>query len=131
MGGKKLRPPAVTVLEENMRTHQRILSVANVCIKIIRQMFPKDIDVLKEERAQVDPAAPWPILVDQNYGVSGIVHLFGSSASQCIIVRNEAAKKQLVEHDKFMGIIYTIAESKGLEAKDVVSSMEGIAFFLY
>lgn len=105
-GHAKSKPPAVTVLDLNKRTHQKVLAVANTCIQVLRGLFPGELDAMVEERAELEPEAPLPVLVEHSYTASGsVVHQFGSSANQCIIVRNEAAKRRLLDQVRFMGTL--------------------------
>ncbi|KAI0089819.1 hypothetical protein BDY19DRAFT_1047690 [Irpex rosettiformis] len=121
------KPPREFQLTANFRSHGGIVNAAYSIVKLITMFWPQAIDTLSEERAGIDGAKPifftgWDedaVQFEQSlYGVSGSQIEFG--ASQCILVRDEAARDRLEEKVGDIGTVLTLYESKGLEFNDVL-----------
>ncbi|KAF8838026.1 hypothetical protein BDN67DRAFT_972122 [Paxillus ammoniavirescens] len=119
--------PTSFQLAINYRSHGGIVNCAHSVIELITRFWPNAIDVLQPEQGIVDGLKPvffhgW----DQDtvryeqflFGASGSPIEFG--AQQCILVRDEAAKKKFLQEVGEIGSIMTLYESKGLEFNDVL-----------
>ncbi|KAL8293616.1 hypothetical protein RQP46_000317 [Phenoliferia psychrophenolica] len=119
--------PEIFKLSLNYRSHCGITRLADSLVQAILGLFPNSIDSLPPEQGIVDGPAPvWIVPGDQDgpsrsfssflFGDDGAPVEFG--AEQCILVRDEAARDALRRRTGDLGIILTIAESKGLEFTD-------------
>lgn len=129
----------------NYRSHHGITAVGSAIVTALLELFPESIDRLPPETGLVKGPKPvWLIPgvegADENlshflFGESGSAVEFGAeqasfgrlrgsrsltSVPQCILVRNEAARETLRIKTGEVGLIMTIAESKGLEFSDVL-----------
>ncbi|KAH9075544.1 hypothetical protein EDB83DRAFT_2515178 [Lactarius deliciosus] len=109
----------------NYRSHAGIVKCANAIIQLL-QRFPGAIDVLQPEAGIAGKAMPvffhsgcLPSQERDFFLLStGQPCMLGSK--QCIIVRDDAARRRLKEDIGRVGIILTLLNSKGLEYDDVI-----------
>ncbi|PFH50711.1 hypothetical protein AMATHDRAFT_85569, partial [Amanita thiersii Skay4041] len=132
------------LLTTNYRSHSGIVNCARSVVELIQHNWPYSIDILAPERGL--HAGPSPIFLDvcdtdslqyvkyypPTYKISTLKYsqeqfLFGAKeealefgATQCILVRNEAARDELRAKVGDIGIVLTVYESKGLEFNDVL-----------
>ncbi|KAF9523644.1 hypothetical protein CPB83DRAFT_681179 [Crepidotus variabilis] len=121
--------PKIFQLSVNFRSHAGIVNCAHSIIQIIMKYWKNAIDSLKPERGKASGAKP--IFYQNIY--AGYVHeghfmkrnithepVVELGAHQCILVRDDQAKKQLAEKmGRDIGLVLTLYESKGLEFNDV------------
>ncbi|KAF9818499.1 hypothetical protein IEO21_02737 [Rhodonia placenta] len=125
---KRLQPqPHLFQLAVNYRSHAGIINCAHSIIELITQFWPHAIDKLAPERGIIEGLKPVFFTSWDDDSVRYEQFLFGKSgshvdfgASQCIIVRDDAARKRLRAQVGKIGIIFTVYESKGLEFDDVL-----------
>ncbi|KAJ7794031.1 P-loop containing nucleoside triphosphate hydrolase protein, partial [Mycena olivaceomarginata] len=122
-------PPRVFQLTVNYRSHAGIVNCARSVIDVITKLWPDAIDVLDGERGTVDGLRPIFFTNWESENVQFKQFLFGDrpsggpielGAQQCILVRNDAARKKLQNLVGDIGLIMTLYESKGLEFNDVL-----------
>ncbi|KAF7340238.1 UvrD-like helicase ATP-binding domain-containing protein [Mycena venus] len=122
-------PPREFQLTVNYRSHTGIVNCARSIIEVITRLWPDAIDVLSAERGTVDGLRPIFFTNWESESGQSKQFLFGDQpsggpvelgAQQCILVRNNAAKKKLKELVGEIGLIMTLYESKGLEFNDVL-----------
>ncbi|KAF8972584.1 hypothetical protein BDZ97DRAFT_1752471 [Flammula alnicola] len=124
----KLQPPKAFHLAVNYRSHAGIVNCAQSVIDLILKYWRYTIDALPREFSNTDGAKP--IFYTDIY--PGFIHegdflsrnrksneKIELGANQCILVRDEAARQQLVEEIGDIGLIMTLYDSKGLEFNDV------------
>ncbi|KAG1864912.1 hypothetical protein F4604DRAFT_1683323 [Suillus subluteus] len=124
--GAPVHQPMEFQLVTNYRSHNGIVNCAHSVIKLITKFWPNAIDHLQPERGMVDGVKP-KFFTDVDNDAHCKRFLVGESANnlelgahQCILVRNEAAVKQLREKLGDIGMIMTLHDSKGLEFDDVL-----------
>lgn len=114
----------VSCLLQNFRTHAGVLRLAQSVIDILYHYFPLSIDALAPETSLIYGEAP--VLLKPGSDENAIVTIFGNSGSmsgkmvgfgaeQVILVRDEAAKKEVSDFVGKQALILTIVECKGLE----------------
>nr|GMC52182.1 uncharacterized protein LOC109161799 isoform X3 [Ipomoea batatas]GME21249.1 uncharacterized protein LOC109161799 isoform X3 [Ipomoea batatas] len=119
----------VSCLLQNFRTHAGVLRLAQSVIDILYHYFPLSIDALAPETSLIYGEAP--VLLKPGSDENAIVTIFGNSGSmsgkmvgfgaeQVILVRDEAAKKEVSDFVGKQALILTIVECKGLEFQDVM-----------
>jgi superfamily I DNA/RNA helicase len=125
-------------LSQNFRTHAGVLNLAQSVIDLLYRFFPSFIDVLSHETSLIYGEAP--ILLESGNDENAIVTIFGNSgnvrsnfvgfgAEQVILVRDDAAKKEIDNYVGKHALVLTVVECKGLEFQ--VSGLLYILFFLF
>ncbi|KAG7450840.1 uncharacterized protein BT62DRAFT_1001654 [Guyanagaster necrorhizus] len=120
------QPPEMFQLAINYRSHAGIVDCARSVIDLITTFWEDSIDHLSPEMGIVDGVKPMFFNDEDHAQLERFLFLddggslieFGSQ--QCIIVRNETAKKRLQEQVGEVGLVLTVYESKGLEFNDVL-----------
>lgn len=110
-------------LNQNFRTHDGVLNLSQSTIDLISHFFPLSIDSLKPETGMVYGGPPIVLrcggknAIETIFGSSGVEggKLDGFGADQVILVRNDSAKEDLIEHIGEQALVLTILECKGLE----------------
>ncbi|KZT08927.1 uncharacterized protein LAESUDRAFT_811030 [Laetiporus sulphureus 93-53] len=107
----------------NNRSHSGIVDCAHAIIKLITRFWPDSIDRLPDEKGKDDGPKPvfvreWKPHAPPSEGNEFDRTLLG--ADQCILVRNDAVRKQLrARTSTDVGRILILQECKGLEFNDV------------
>ncbi|KAI6022557.1 hypothetical protein EDC04DRAFT_2936725 [Pisolithus marmoratus] len=124
---RAVTPPASFQLAINYRSHGGIVNCAHSVIELISHFWPNSIDSLQPEHGIVDGLKPIFFTGWDKDTVRYEQFLFGTSdshiefgAQQCILVRDEEAKKKLQQQVGDIGLIMTLYDSKGLEFNDVL-----------
>ncbi|KAF8193621.1 hypothetical protein K438DRAFT_1761756 [Mycena galopus ATCC 62051] len=121
-------PPRVFQLTVNYRSHAGIVNCARSAIEVITKLWPDTIDALDEERGTVDGLRPIFFTNWESENVQFKQFLFGDQpsggpielgAQQCILVRNDAARKKLQNLVGDIGLImhvllYNFFEDSGV-----------------
>ncbi|KAH8979762.1 P-loop containing nucleoside triphosphate hydrolase protein [Lactarius hatsudake] len=109
----------------NYRSHGGIVKCANAIIQLLKQ-FPGAIDVLQPEAGIAGKEIPvffhgecLPSR-ERDFFLLSTGRLCKLGSKQCIIVRDEAARKKLRSDIGPVAIILTLFNSKGLEYDDVI-----------
>lgn len=108
--------PEIVTLTENKRTHQQVLNVANKVLEMLRGLFPGDLDYLEPERSEA--TGPKPFFLTETTeklqtSLFANAQDFNFGAKQVILVRNDEAKRRLLDQDaNYKGKVLTIRESK-------------------
>ncbi|CAL2226962.1 unnamed protein product [Prunus armeniaca] len=116
-------------LTQNFRTHTGVLKLSQSIVEVIYHFFPHYIDVLKPETSLIYGEAP--VLLEYGENENAIIKLFGNSetgsgnivgfgAEQVILVRDDAARKEVSMFVGKHALVLTIVECKGLEFMDVL-----------
>ncbi|KAJ7942731.1 UvrD-like Helicase, ATP-binding domain, P-loop containing nucleoside triphosphate hydrolase [Quillaja saponaria] len=116
-------------LSQNFRTHAGVLRLSQSIIELLYQFFPQSIDVLKPETSFIYGEAP--VLLESGNSENAIVKIFGNSenigrkivgfgAEQVILVRDDGARKEILNYVGKHALVLTILECKGLEFQDVL-----------
>ncbi|CAB4262688.1 unnamed protein product [Prunus armeniaca] len=116
-------------LTQNFRTHTGVLKLSQSIVEVIYRFFPHYIDVLKPETSHIYGEAP--VLLEYGENENAIIKLFGNSetgsgnivgfgAEQVILVRDDAARKEVSMFVGMHALVLTIVECKGLEFMDVL-----------
>ncbi|KAJ7356587.1 hypothetical protein DFH08DRAFT_1075732 [Mycena albidolilacea] len=122
-------PPRAFQLTVNYRSHTGIINCAHSIIEVITKLWPDAIDMLDPERGTVDGLRPIFFTNWDSESAQSRQFLFGEQqsggpielgAQQCILVRNDAARKKLQALVGDIGLIMSLNESKGLEFNDVL-----------
>uniref|UniRef100_N1QYH3 Putative ATP-dependent helicase n=1 Tax=Aegilops tauschii TaxID=37682 RepID=N1QYH3_AEGTA len=111
-------------LSQNFRTHSGILRMAQSIMSLLYFFFPSSVDKLNPETGLVYGEAP--VLLESDNDENAIMTIFGESktkhgnlrgfgAEQVILVRDDAAKKQIIDLVGKQALVLTIVECKGLE----------------
>ncbi|KAI9169144.1 hypothetical protein LWI28_007641 [Acer negundo] len=119
----------VLSLSQNFRTHAGVLKLAQSIIELLFRFFPHSIDILKPEVSLIygEP----PVLLQFENNEDAIIKLFanrgnfggnivGFGAQQVILVRDDCARKEILNHVGKQALVLTILECKGLEFQDVL-----------
>ncbi|OSX68102.1 hypothetical protein POSPLADRAFT_1165650 [Postia placenta MAD-698-R-SB12] len=125
---KRQQPqPHLFQLAVNYRSHAGIVNCAHSIIELVTQFWPHAIDKLAPERGIIEGLKPVFFTGWDDDTVRYEQFLFGGSgspvdfgATQCIIVRDDDARKRLRAQVGDRGIIFIVYESKGLEFNDVL-----------
>ncbi|TKW14788.1 hypothetical protein SEVIR_5G190200v4 [Setaria viridis] len=116
-------------LRQNFRTHCGILLLAQSIMDLLCYYFPMSVDKLNPETSLVHGEGP--VLLESNNGENTLITIFRGNenqhrerinfgADQVILVRDDAAKEQVVGLVGNQALVLTILESKGLEFEDVL-----------
>ncbi|ONI28251.1 hypothetical protein PRUPE_1G134300, partial [Prunus persica] len=116
-------------LTQNFRTHTGVLKLSQSIVEVIYRFFPHYIDVLKPETSLIYGEAP--VLLKSGENENAIIKLFGNCATgsgnivgcgaeQVILVRDDAARKEVSMFVGKHALVLTIVECKGLEFMDVL-----------
>ncbi|KAL6843850.1 hypothetical protein ACP4OV_026421 [Aristida adscensionis] len=127
--GKQVRITDTFQLSQNFRTHCGILRMAQSIMSLLYYFFPSCVDKLNPETGLVYGEAP--VLLESGNDENAIMTIFGESrsehsnqhgfgAEQVILVRDDAAKKQVMDLVGKQALVLTIVECKGLEFQDVL-----------
>ncbi|XBI58341.1 hypothetical protein VPH35_039580 [Triticum aestivum] len=127
--GKKPHLSDMFQLSQNFRTHSGILRMAQSIMSLLYFFFPSSVDKLNPETGLVYGEAP--VLLESDNDENAIMTIFGESktkhgnlrgfgAEQVILVRDDAAKKQIIDLVGKQALVLTIVECKGLEFQDVL-----------
>jgi len=122
--GKKVHLSDMFQLSQNFRTHCGILRMAQSIMSLLYFFFPSSVDKLNPETGLVYGEAP--VLLESDNDENVIMTIFGESktkhgnlhgfgAEQVILVRDDAAKKQIIDLVGKQALVLTIVECKGLE----------------
>nr|CAD1844651.1 unnamed protein product [Ananas comosus var. bracteatus] len=122
-------------LNQNFRTHFGVLKLAQSIMDLLYYFFPVCVDKLSPETSLIYGEAP--VLLESSNDENAIVTIFGESrnttgsssgfgAEQVILVRDDCAKRQILEFVGEQALVLTIVECKGLEfqAMQTASSAE-------
>ncbi|KAI5382023.1 hypothetical protein KIW84_UN0217 [Lathyrus oleraceus] len=112
------------VLNQNFRTHTEVLKLSQSTIELLSSFFPHSIDVLKPETSLVYGEAP--VVLDCGSRKNAVVTIFGNTehdggmfvgfgAEQVILVRDDNARKEILNCIGKQALVLTIRECKGLE----------------
>ncbi|KAI5011133.1 hypothetical protein ZWY2020_013270 [Hordeum vulgare] len=127
--GKKVHLSDMFQLSQNFRTHCGILRMAQSIMSLLYFFFPSSVDKLNPETGLVYGEAP--VLLESDNDENAIMTIFGENkikhgnlhgfgAEQVILVRDDAAKKQIIDLVGKQALVLTIVECKGLEFQDVL-----------
>ncbi|KAI3870778.1 hypothetical protein MKX03_006762 [Papaver bracteatum] len=118
-------------LNQNFRTHAGVLHLSQSVIELLYHFFPHSIDILSPETSLIYGEAP--VLLESVKDENAIITIFGNScggnsgekmvgfgAEQVILVRDETARKEILEQIGKQALVLTIVECKGLEFQDVL-----------
>jgi superfamily I DNA/RNA helicase len=122
-------------LNQNFRTHAGVLNLAQSVIDLLYRFFPSFIDVLSHETSLIYGEAP--ILLESGNDENAIVTIFGNSgnvrsnfvgfgAEQVILVRDDAARKEIDNYVGKHALVLTVVECKGLEFQ-----VSGLLYILF
>ncbi|KZT68439.1 hypothetical protein DAEQUDRAFT_671296 [Daedalea quercina L-15889] len=121
------RQPTTFQLAVNYRSHAGIVNCAHSVIELITTFWPHAIDRLAPEHGRIEGKKPLFLSEWDEDTMRYEQFLFGDSVShlefgahQCILVRDDAARRKLRSQVGKIGIILTVYESKGLEFDDVL-----------
>lgn len=121
---KELHASDMFQLSQNFRTHGGILLLAQSIMDLLYYFFPMSIDKLNPETSLVHGEGP--VLLESINGENTLITIFRGNksqqgeridfgADQVILVRDDAAKEQVVGLVRNRALVLTILESKGLE----------------
>ncbi|KAI3972839.1 hypothetical protein MKX01_019497 [Papaver californicum] len=118
-------------LNQNFRTHAGVLHLSQSVIDLVYHFFPHSIDILSPETSLIYGEAP--VLLESVKDENAIITIFGNScggnsgenmvgfgAEQVILVRDESARKEILDQIGKQALVLTIVECKGLEFQDVL-----------
>ncbi|WJX52814.1 hypothetical protein P8452_38884 [Trifolium repens] len=128
-GKDKMKVSETFLLTQNFRTHAGVLKLSQSIIEILFRFFPHSIDVLKPETSLIYGEAP--VVLECESKKNAIVTIFGTTghesgkivgfgAEQVILVRDDYARKEILEYVGKQALVLTILECKGLEFQDVL-----------
>ncbi|XP_057452229.1 uncharacterized protein LOC130744053 [Lotus japonicus] len=117
------------LLNQNFRTHAGVLKLSQSIIELLFRFFPHSIDALKPETSFIYGEAP--VVLECGNRENAIVTIFGNSghvdgkivgfgAKQVILVRDDSARKEILNYVGKQALVLTILECKGLEFQDVL-----------
>ncbi|GAX74081.1 hypothetical protein CEUSTIGMA_g1531.t1 [Chlamydomonas eustigma] len=126
-------PPDMFQLVENYRTHQSIVQLAHSLVQALMHFFPYSIDKLNPESSHLSGKSPIflegedPLMTmisaksgnesgDKSLGAAGCE--FG--AEQAVLVRDEAAKAEVIKKYGQRMLVLPVFECKGLEFQTVL-----------
>ncbi|KAG2023676.1 hypothetical protein CC2G_001306 [Coprinopsis cinerea AmutBmut pab1-1] len=120
--------PATFFLSTNYRSHGGIVSCAHSVIEIITHFWPSSLDKMAPEKGIVNGLKPFFFGGTNSNAIKFEDFLTAGQpegdiefgARQCILVRDDEAKKALRQLVGNIGIIMTLYDSKGLEFDDVL-----------
>ncbi|OMO72637.1 hypothetical protein COLO4_27520 [Corchorus olitorius] len=116
-------------LSQNFRTHDGVLRLAQSVMDLLYRFFPSFVDILSPETSLIYGEAP--ILLESDNEENGITRIFsnrgnvggqmvGFGAEQVILVRDDAAKDEILKCVGKQALVLNIVECKGLEFQDVL-----------
>ncbi|XP_057420200.1 uncharacterized protein LOC130714313 [Lotus japonicus] len=118
----------IFLLNQNFRTHAGVLKLSQSIIELLFRFFPHSIDALKPETSLIYGEAP--VVLECGNSKNAIVTIFGNSgqggkivgfgAEQVILVRDDSARKEILDYVGKQALVLTILECKGLEFQDVL-----------
>ncbi|XP_057416063.1 uncharacterized protein LOC130710730 [Lotus japonicus] len=119
----------IFLLNQNFRTHAGVLKLSQSIIELLFRFFPHSIDPLKPETSLIYGEAP--VVLECRNRKNAIVTIFGNSghvggnivgfgAEQVILVRDDSARKEILDYVGKQALVLTILECKGLEFQDVL-----------
>ena len=123
---KQVTIPDIHILSINYRSHSGILEMAGSVLTLLKEYFPKSLDILPVDRGMFQ--GPSPVLVEccddeglklllaNNKTMPSVIE-FGHH--QAIIVRTKESVEKLPSFLK-QSIVLTVFEAKGLEFDDVL-----------
>ncbi|KAK2383849.1 P-loop containing nucleoside triphosphate hydrolase superfamily protein [Trifolium repens] len=128
-GKDKMKVSETFLLNQNFRTHAGVLKLSQSTIELLFRFFPHSIDVLKPETSLIYGEAP--VVLECGSRKNAIVTIFGNTehesgkivgfgAEQVILVRDDYARKEILEYVGKQALVLTILECKGLEFQDVL-----------
>ncbi|KAE9610580.1 putative RNA helicase [Lupinus albus] len=128
-GREKVKSLNMFLLNHNFRTHAGVLKLSQSIIDLLIYFFRYSIDVLKPETSFIHGEAP--IVLECENGENAVETIFGRSsaeggkivgfgAEQAILVRDDSARKEVVDYVGKHALVLTILECKGLEFQDVL-----------
>ncbi|CAJ2639834.1 unnamed protein product [Trifolium pratense] len=117
------------ILNQNFRTHSGVLKLSQSTIDLLSSFFPDSIDALKPENSLIYGDAP--VVLNCGSRKDAIVTIFGNTghdggkfvgfgAEQVILVRDDNARKEILNCIGKQALVLTILECKGLEFQDVL-----------
>ncbi|CAI8586619.1 unnamed protein product [Vicia faba] len=117
------------LLNQNFTTNAGVLNLSQSTIELLFRFFPHSIDVLKPETSLIYGEAP--VVLECGSIKNAIVTIFGNTghdggkivgfgAEQVILVRDDRARKEILDYVGKQAIVLTILECKGLEFQDVL-----------
>ncbi|OMO60733.1 hypothetical protein CCACVL1_23909 [Corchorus capsularis] len=116
-------------LSQNFRTHDGVLRLAQSVMDLLYRFFPSFVDILSPETSLIYGEAP--ILLESDNEENAITRIFsnhgnvggqmvGFGAEQVILVRDDAAKDEILKCVGKQALVLNIVECKGLEFQDVL-----------
>ncbi|XP_020222260.1 uncharacterized protein LOC109804810 [Cajanus cajan] len=128
-GKVKGKTSDIFLLNQNFRTHAGVLKLSQSTIELLFRFFPHSIDVLKPETSLI--YGEGPVVLECGSRKNAIVTIFGNSghvggkivgfgAEQVILVRDDSARKEILDYVGKHALVLTILECKGLEFQDVL-----------
>ncbi|OIW00707.1 hypothetical protein TanjilG_09676 [Lupinus angustifolius] len=128
-GKEKAKVSEIFLLKNNFRTHAGVLRLSQSTIDLLYRFFPYSIDVLEPETSSISGEAP--VVLECGNKENAIVTIFGNNgnvggkivgfgAEQVILVRDDSARKEILDYVGKNALVLTILECKGLEFQDVL-----------
>ncbi|KAE9610583.1 putative tetratricopeptide-like helical domain, uvrD-like helicase, ATP-binding protein [Lupinus albus] len=128
-GKEKVKVSEIFLLKNNFRTHAGVLRLSQSTIDLLYRFFPYSIDVLEPETSSISGEAP--VVLECGNRENAIVTIFGNNgnvggkivgfgAEQVILVRDDSARKEILDYVGKNALVLTILECKGLEFQDVL-----------
>ncbi|XP_061342438.1 uncharacterized protein LOC133288644 [Gastrolobium bilobum] len=128
-GKEKGKISEIFLLNQNFRTHAGVLKLSQSIIELLFCFFPHSIDVLKPETSLI--YGEGPVVLECENRKNAIATIFGSSghvggkivgfgAEQVILVRDDFARKEILDYIGKQALVLTVLECKGLEFQDVL-----------
>ncbi|XP_039685098.1 uncharacterized protein [Medicago truncatula] len=128
-GKDKVKVSETFLLNQNFRTHAGVLKLSQSTIELLYRFFPHSIDVLKPETSWIYGEAP--VVLECGSRKNAIVTIFGNpghdsgkivgfGAEQVILVRDDYARKEILDYVGKKALVLTVLECKGLEFQDVL-----------
>ncbi|KAL2343585.1 hypothetical protein Fmac_004870 [Flemingia macrophylla] len=128
-GKMKAKTSEIFLLNQNFRTHAGVLKLSQSTIELLFRFFPHSIDVLKPETSLI--YGEGPVVLECGSRKNAIITIFGNNgpvvgkivgfgAEQVILVRDESARKEILDYVGKHALVLTILECKGLEFQDVL-----------
>ncbi|XP_061342415.1 uncharacterized protein LOC133288626 [Gastrolobium bilobum] len=119
----------IFLLNQNFRTHTEVLKLSQSIIELLFRFFPHSIDLLKPETSLI--YGEGPVVLECGNRKNAIATIFGSSgdvggkivgfgAEQVILVRDDFARKEILDYIGKQALVLTVSECKGLEFQDVL-----------